>query len=61
MYEVLVNVPFEDKHTGDKYVAGDVIKLTKERVTEVQETDKTFITVLKEVKEPKKQTKKTTK
>ena len=56
MFNVLVNVEFEDRHTGNKYVADSVIQLTEKRIAEVQEVNKGFITVLGKVEEPKPKT-----
>ena len=61
MFNVLVNIGFEDRHTGKKYTPGDVIQLTEERIAEVQEVNKDFITVLGEVEPPKPKKKSTTK
>lgn len=51
MVEVLVNVTFADKYTGNMYKAGEKVTITKERATEIQNFNKGFITVLKEVAE----------
>ena len=51
MVEVLVNVPFSDKYTGELYAANSKVVITKERATEIQNFNKGFITVLKEVAE----------
>ncbi len=52
MVEVLVNVTFIDKYTGELYKAGDKVTMTKERAKEVQDfVVKGFITVLGEVEE----------
>jgi hypothetical protein len=51
MFLCLVNIEFEDKYTGDKYVAGKTYPFSKERIAEVQEVNKNFITVLSEVKD----------
>ena len=65
MYNVLVNIPFEDAHTHDFYVMGSVIQLTEERIAEVQAVDKNFISVLGvvdeviEVDKPQEEPKKT--
>jgi len=49
MVEVLVNVPFRDKYTGELYVANSKMVIKKERATEILNFDKSLITVLKEV------------
>ncbi len=59
MVEVLINIAFTDKYTGKLYTANEKVVITKERATEIQNFNKSFITVLGEVKEEVKETKKT--
>ena len=51
MFNCLVNIEFEDKYTGDKYVAGKTYPFSKERIAEIQEVNKNLIAVLGEIKE----------
>ena len=48
---VLINVPFKDVYTGERYVAGKTTEMTDERIKEVKEVDPNFITVIGIVKE----------
>lgn len=51
MFNCLVNIEFEDKYTGDKYVAGKTYPFSKERIAEIQEVNKNLIAVLGEIVE----------
>ena len=51
MFNCLVNIEFEDKYTGNKYVAGKTYPFSKERIAEVQGVDKNLISVLGEIKD----------
>lgn len=46
MKQVLVNVPFRDKYTGEMYAAGKAYPMTEDRVKEVKDVNPNFITVI---------------
>lgn len=46
MKQVLVNVPFCDRYTGEEYIAGKTYPMSEERVKEVKEVNPNFITVV---------------
>ena len=46
MKQVLVNVEFRDRYTGEKYIPGKTYPMSEERVKEVKEVNPNFITVV---------------
>lgn len=45
MKKILVNITFKDVYTGELYEAGKCYMMSEERVKEVKEVNKNFITV----------------
>ena len=46
--EVKVINKFRDKHTGEMYKVGDVLKMTKKRLTEIEKVSKDLVAVIEE-------------
>ena len=60
--KVIVNEPFTDRYTGEKYAVGDKLEgLTDERVNEMKSVKPNLVSVIarEEVKEEAKETKTT--
>lgn len=52
--EVKVIKRFRDKHSGKIYKVGDVLKITEERLTEIESVSKELVSVIEsEPEEPK--------
>ncbi len=52
MKKVIVNVEFIDRYSKKKVKAGSKLKLTEERIAEINSVNPHFITVIGNVEEP---------